>query len=71
MNEDDAPDISQLVRDYMENRIEMEKIATEIYQINSIYIIIRKSLTEKKIKSLNFKRRSSIKKIYVLNIQVF
>ena len=33
MNEDDAPDISQLVRDYMEKRIEMEKIATEIYQI--------------------------------------
>ncbi len=33
MNEDDAPDISQLVRDYMEKRIEMEKIATKIYQI--------------------------------------
>ena len=33
MNEDDAPDISQLVRDYMEKRIEMEKITTEIYQI--------------------------------------
>ena len=33
MNEDDAPDISQLVRDYMENRIEMEKLRTESYQI--------------------------------------
>ena len=33
MNDDDTPDISQLVRDYMEKRIEMEKIATEIYQI--------------------------------------
>ena len=33
MNENDAPDISQLIRDYMEKRIEMEKIATEIYQI--------------------------------------
>ena len=33
MNEDDALGISQLVRDYMEKRIEMEKIATEIYQI--------------------------------------
>ena len=38
MNEDDAPDISQLVRDYMENRIEMEKLRTESYQIRrSIY----------------------------------
>ena len=33
MNDDDTPDISQLVRDYMEKRIEMEKIATKIYQI--------------------------------------
>tara|TARA_B100001063_G_C16575598_1_gene458094 strand:- start:102 stop:761 length:660 start_codon:yes stop_codon:yes gene_type:complete len=33
MNDDDAPDISQLVRDYMENRIEMEKLRTESYQI--------------------------------------
>ena len=33
MNEDDAPDISQLVRDYMKNRIEMEKLRTESYQI--------------------------------------
>ena len=32
MNEDDAPDISQLFRDYMENRIEMEKLRTESYQ---------------------------------------
>ena len=38
MNEDDAPDISQLVRDYMKNRIEMEKLRTESYQIRrSIY----------------------------------
>jgi len=38
MNDDDAPDISQLVRDYMENRIEMEKLRTESYQIRrSIY----------------------------------
>ena len=38
MNEDDAPDISQLVRDCMENRIEMEKLRTESYQIRrSIY----------------------------------
>ena len=34
MNENDAPDISQLIRDYMEKRIEMEKIATEIYPLD-------------------------------------
>ena len=33
MNKDDDTDISQLVRDYMENRIEMEKLRTESYQI--------------------------------------
>ena len=34
MNDDDAPDISQLVRDYMENRIEMEKLRTDIRDHN-------------------------------------
>src|SRR5210317_748583 len=65
MNEDDTPDISQLIRDYMEKRIEMEKIATEIYQIKQHIYNYKKESGEEKNQEFELQEGQVLLKKYV------
>ena len=65
MNENDAPDISQLIRDYMEKRIEMEKIATEIYQIKQHIYNYKKESGEEKNQEFKLQEGQVLLKKYI------
>ena len=65
MNENDAPDISQLIRDYMEKRIEMEKIATKIYQIKQHIYNYKKESGEEKNQEFKLQEGQVLLKKYI------
>ena len=65
MSEDDTPDINQLIRDYMEKRIEMEKIATEIYQIKQHIYNYKKESGEEKNQEFDLQEGKVLLKKYI------
>jgi len=65
MNEDDTPDINQLVQNYLEKRIEMEKIATEIYQIKQHIYNYKKQSGREETQEFNLKEGQVLLRKYI------